>query len=85
MLSIYELLFQFSSMSSGNVSEKNLTIDLKSDFKEMIAHLMSLSFQEKIKKSVDHIVNLRHDDKKRNPASSIVRLKNNGEISIIRP
>lgn len=32
-------------MKSGNISEKNLTLDLKNDFKEMIDHLMSLSSQ----------------------------------------
>ena len=54
-------------MSSGNVSEKNLTIDLKSDFKEMISHLMSLSNMEKIKKEKNIAMN---KDKKNRKNSS---------------
>lgn len=54
---IYELLFQFSSMNSGNISEKNLTLDMKNDFKEMISHLMELSSMEKIKKEKNIAMN----------------------------
>jgi myb proto-oncogene protein len=54
---IYELLFQFSSMNSGNISEKNLTLDMKNDFKEVISHLMELSSMEKIKKEKNIAMN----------------------------
>ena len=65
-------------MSSGNVSEKNLTIDLKSDFKEMIAHLMSLSCQEKIKKQKN--IALNKDKKSRkNSANRLSESENEME------
>jgi hypothetical protein len=44
-------------MNSGNISEKNLTLDMKSDFKEMISHLMELSSMEKIKKEKNIAMN----------------------------
>ncbi len=47
---IYDLLFQFSWMKSGNISEKKLTFDVKDDFHVMITQLMQLSSEEKILK-----------------------------------
>jgi hypothetical protein len=51
-------------MSSGNISEKNLTEDLKNDFKETIVHMMSLSTQEKIKKEQNIAQNKNNKNRK---------------------
>ena len=51
-------------MKSGNVSEKNLTMDIKNDFKEMIFHLMELSSMEKIKKEKNIAMNKDKNNRK---------------------
>jgi hypothetical protein len=57
-------------MNSGNVSEKNLTLDIKNDFKEMISHLMELSSMEKIKKEK----NIAMNKDKKNRKNSVNKL-----------
>ena len=57
-------------MNSGNVSEKNLTLDIKNDFKEVISHLMELSSMEKIKKEK----NIAMNKDKKNRKNSVNKL-----------
>lgn len=44
-------------MRSGNISEKNLSLNIKDNFQEMITQLMSMSGEEKIKKEKDVQIN----------------------------
>ncbi len=44
-------------MNSSNVSEKNLSENIKLDFKDMIVHLTEISSQEKISKEKSVAIN----------------------------